>query len=62
MFKHLRENKKGYLEHMLFALTCGIQCLLAGLCLIVHALLPALFEKTGSKIVDKVNSKLSPIV
>jgi len=55
-FKHIEENKTSYGSHMAFALKCGLQCFVAGVCLVVHAFLPNIFEKNGSKIIKDLNS------
>ncbi len=40
-----------YLEHLLAAGTFGVKLLIAASVCLVHALLPFLFEKTGSKMI-----------
>lgn len=53
--KHLKENNMGYWEHLKFAFSHGIRCIKAGVLLILHSIIPALFPKTGSKLVNKLN-------
>ena len=53
--KHLAENDMTYLEHFRFASGYGIQCILAGLSLILHAIIPAYFSLTGSNLTNKLN-------
>lgn len=54
---HLKENKMNYFEHMIFAMFYGYLCLLAGLYLILHSLLPCFFQTAGSDLVSKLNEK-----
>ena len=56
---HLRENNMTYVEHMIFALFYGILCLLAGLYLIVHSVLPCFFPTAGSDIVTKLSKRFN---
>jgi hypothetical protein len=51
---HLRQNNMTYLEHLIFALFYGLCCLLAGLYLIVHSILPCFFPTAGSYLVTKL--------
>lgn len=51
---HLQENNMTYIEHMFFALFYGGWCLLAGLYLLVHAILPCFFPTAGSDLVSKL--------
>jgi len=44
-----------YVEHLKFAFFHGLRCLKAGVLLIIHSIIPALFPKTGSKLVNKLN-------
>lgn len=57
--KHLRQNHMTYVQHFIFACGHGIGCLLAGLCLICHAMIPALFPTTGSVLVQKLNKSFT---
>lgn len=50
--QHLQENNMTYVQHFKFALFHGLVCLLAGLCLIVHAILPCWFQTAGSDLVQ----------
>ena len=51
---HLKENNMSYYEHMLFAVAYGCTAMLAGICLIIHAILPCFFQYTGSNLVKKL--------
>jgi hypothetical protein len=53
--KHLDENNMSYCSHFLFASKYGIHCIISGLFLILHAIIPAMFSKTGSNITNKLN-------
>lgn len=55
--KHLKDNNMSYLEHMLFACYYGILCLVAGLFLIIHSVLPCFFLTTGSDLVEEMNKR-----
>jgi len=57
--EHLTENKMTYCEHFIFASTHGLGCLKAGLCLICHAIIPALFAHTGSILVKELNKSFN---
>jgi hypothetical protein len=54
---HLAENKMTYIEHLIFALFYGSCCLLAGLLLIIHAVLPCFFPTAGSDLVTKLSKR-----
>lgn len=53
--EHLKHNNMSYLEHFKFASSYGIVCIKAGILLIIHSIIPALFTKTGSILVNKLN-------
>lgn len=55
--RHLKQNNMSYYEHMLFAMFYGYLCIIAGLYLIVHSLLPCFFETAGSDLVSKLNER-----
>lgn len=44
-----------YVEHLKFALFYGLICLKAGVLLIIHSIIPALFPKAGSTLVNNLN-------
>ena len=48
---HLRTVNESYFQHCKHALRFAFTLLLAGIVCLVHALLPFLFEKTGSTII-----------
>ena len=53
--EHLKHNNMGYCEHLKFASFHGIRCIKAGFLLTVHSIIPALFPRTGSLLVNKLN-------
>ena len=53
--EHLNDNNMGYWEHLKFASTHGARCIKAGVLLILHSIIPALFPRTGSILVNKLN-------
>ena len=55
--EHLKENKMTYLEHLAFAMFYGICCIIAGIFLITHSLLPCFFQTTGSDLVTKLSKR-----
>ena len=57
--KHLNENNMTYWQHFMFAVTHGIKCIKAGIFLISHAVIPALFAKTGSELVNQLNKNFT---
>ena len=52
---HLKENNMTYIEHLIFALLCGLYCLVAGFYLIIHAILPCFYQTAGSDLVSRLN-------
>lgn len=50
--QHLIENDMTYYQHLKFAIFYGFVCLVAGLCLIVHAIFPCWFQTSGSDLVQ----------
>lgn len=62
--KHLKSVKESYLKHLAEAFLIFIALIISAIITIIHALLPFLFEHTGSKIIrwildrnDKRNTK-----
>lgn len=48
-----------YCTHFKFAFGHGIRCIKAGVLLIIHSLIPALFPKTGSHLVNRLNESFT---
>ena len=57
--KHLKDNNMSYYEHIKFAGKHGLSCVKAGIFLIIHGLIPALFPRAGSKLVNKLNKNFT---
>jgi len=53
--QHLKENNMTYFQHLVFAFFYGSCCLLAGLYLIIHSVLPCFFATVGSDLVTRLN-------
>ena len=56
--RHPREVGESYGEHMQTAAGFGFTMLVGGLCVMVHAVLPFLFENTGSRTMDKLHRRM----
>lgn len=56
--KHPEEQKMTYLEHLKHALSLGLETLTCSIIFIVHGIVPALFETTGSTMIKNLNQKL----
>lgn len=52
--QHLQENNITYYQHLKFALFHGFVCLIAGICLTIHAFLPCVFQTAGSDLVQSL--------
>lgn len=59
MFKqsieHLKDNNMTYWQHFVFASKHGLCCIHAGILLLCHSIVPGLFAKTGSTLVNRLN-------
>lgn len=53
--RHLAANNKTYIEHFWFATYCGLQCIKIGLIFLLHGILPAIYQNTGSNKVSELN-------
>jgi hypothetical protein len=56
--KHLEDAKESYAEHLLFALCFGGRMIAGGLAVVIHAIFPAVFETTGSRILCSLYDEL----
>lgn len=54
IIQHLTENKMTYWQHFKFATLHGLLCLIAGCCLIIHAIFPCWFQTAGSDLVQSM--------
>ena len=56
--EHPASVNETYGEHMAMAGSFGLRLLLASLACFVHALLPFLFEKTGSRMITELHDRM----
>jgi Family of unknown function (DUF6356) len=56
--KHPRSVGETYLEHMGVSLSYGLPLIAAGLACMVHAIVPGFFERTGSRAIVNLHSRL----
>ena len=56
--EHPASVNETYGEHMAMAGSFGLRLLLASLACFVHALLPFLFEKTGSRMITGLHDRM----
>jgi len=57
--RHPRQVGESYGQHLVTAAGFGALMMLGGLCVIVHALFPFLFEHTGSRTMAKLHKRMS---
>jgi len=55
---HPRAVGESYGEHLFAASGFGISMMLAGLACVIHAIIPALFVTTASRVVDRLHDQL----
>lgn len=53
--EHLANNSMTYKSHFMFAASHGVRCIKAGVLLIIHALLPCYWRRTGSMLVHELS-------
>ena len=56
--RHPAEVGEGYFEHLATAAGFGATMVAGGLCVMIHALLPFLFEDRGSRTMDKLHKRM----
>jgi hypothetical protein len=56
--QHPSDVQETYFEHLLFAGSCGLRMICAGMAALVHAIFPFLFEKTASRLMAPIALKL----
>lgn len=56
--KHPRSVGETYVEHMVAALSFGVTMIAAGIACVVHAFVPALFERTGSRTITELYGRM----
>lgn len=57
--RHPRSIGEGYVEHAGIALRAGVQLAGAGLACLVHALLPFAFERTASRVIQRLHGEMA---
>jgi hypothetical protein len=57
--KHPHSVGESYGEHFVMAGTFGLRMMFAGFACLVHALLPFLFEHTGSRCIGELHGRMS---
>jgi hypothetical protein len=57
--RHPKEIGETYAEHMGTAAGFGATMVVGGLCVMIHAILPFLFEQTGSRTMSKLHKKMT---
>lgn len=56
--EHPSSVNETYFEHMEMSSTFSFWLFVAGFCALVHAIFPFMFEKTGSKIINKLHGRM----
>jgi hypothetical protein len=56
--QHLTDMNESYWEHLYFAAIFAVQLFGASLAVIIHALIPAFFQYTGSKTIKSLHETL----
>lgn len=57
--QHPQSVDETYFEHMRFAGWFATQLLAAGLAALIHAIIPCLFEKTASRMIQNMHARLT---
>ena len=55
---HPQSVGESYAEHAVVASGFGVRLLLAGMACLVHAILPFLFVKTGSAMIEQLHERM----
>lgn len=58
LFAHPADVNEGYLEHLLAAVGFAMRLLLAAGACFVHALVPSLFQRTASSILNRLHAQM----
>jgi hypothetical protein len=53
--QHLLENNMTYSQHFRFAFMYATLCIIAGVYLLLHAVLPCFYQTAGSDLVKKIS-------
>jgi len=57
--QHPQSVDETYFQHMRFAGWFAAQLLCAGLAALVHAIIPCLFEKTASRMIQNMHARIT---
>ena len=55
---HPRSVEESYFEHARFAAGFGLTLMAAGAAALVHAIIPALFETTASRLIRRLHARI----
>ncbi len=55
---HPRSVGESYGEHFLMALSFAVNMLAGGIILLIHAVIPGMFVRNGSQIIDKLYDRM----
>lgn len=58
MFKHLKEANETYIQHFIKAIKFSFLTFTASLIFLIHAICPALFERTGSNLLTQILARI----
>lgn len=58
LFEHPRSVGESYSEHLLVAGSFGVTMVGAGFACMVHAIVPGLFTRTGSKAIEHLHHRM----
>ena len=58
---HLASNGMTYAEHMRFASSHGAACIRAGLRLLVHAVVPGVWQTAGGRLLGRLQGAFTPL-
>ena len=53
--QHLRDNNMYWGEHVLFAVPQAIRMIVGGIMLMIHAFIPGLFPRIGSRVTSRLS-------
>lgn len=56
--KHLEHANESYAQHLLFAVRFAGKMILGGFAIVLHAIFPAVFQTTGSRILCELYDEL----
>lgn len=59
--EHLRRNRMTYLGHMRFASWHGALCIRAGLMLLVHSVVPGVWQVAGGRLLGQLQGPFTAI-